>query len=204
MKKIFIIALCFFFITSCSNNEVIESEEVQATEIENNQSDKNVEITTPEKKDPVEKIENNIISVEVMDFAEKREELFEMSKAELNNFWCPSLKNDDLESICFQLKKSNIITEKWVSVDDEIKISKKELNKGIEKGDDAICKKAYSDKEEIFDCKIGVVLSSDATCDVFSFGDKDKCEKIIEWVNFIKEYEQKKLDYEKYVQYLEQ
>jgi PBP1b-binding outer membrane lipoprotein LpoB len=86
MKKIFIIALCFFFITSCSNNEIIESEEVQPTEIENNQSDKNVEITTPEKKDPVEKIENNIISVEVMDFAEKREELFEMSKAELNNF----------------------------------------------------------------------------------------------------------------------
>tara|TARA_Y100001960_G_C14542961_1_gene761861 strand:+ start:434 stop:580 length:147 start_codon:yes stop_codon:yes gene_type:complete len=43
-------------------------------------------------------------------FATNREALFNMSESELKKLACPSLKDEDLELICFQLKKSSIVT----------------------------------------------------------------------------------------------
>lgn len=207
MKKIVIITLSLFLLASCANNNSTFIEKENEMSWNNNQ-----EIISIEKKPEVEKEETTTEStqqvveevVELKNFATNREELFNMSESELKKLACPSLKDEDLELICFQLKKSSIVTVQWEEQGEEIKISKSELNKWIEKWNANICKKAYSNDEDIFDCKIWVVLSSDATCDVFSFGDKDKCEKIIDWVQFMKEYEEKKNYYDKYVQYLEE
>lgn len=206
MKKIVIITLSLFLLASCANNNSTFTEKENEMSWNNNQENISIEKKPEVEKEETTETNQQVVEevVELKKFATNREALFNMSESELKKLACPSLKDEDLELICFQLKKSSIVTVQWEEQGEEIKISKSELNKWIEKWNANICKKAYSNDEDIFDCKIWVVLSSDATCDVFSLGNKDKCEKIIDWVQFVKEYEEKKNYYDKYVQYLEE
>ena len=89
-----------------------------------------------------------------------------------------------------------------IELDTELLLDKKEFNSRFDWWDMSVCDENYNNIDDVFDCKVWIIISSDKTCEVLKLNEKETCVNIIESLDFIQSYN-KSLDiYKEYNQYI--
>jgi len=118
----------------------------------------------------------------------------------LKSINCMSYEDIDLQNICKNMKNEKIVNP--IELDTELLLDKKEFNSRFDWWDMSVCDENYNNIDDVFDCKVWIIISSDKTCEVLKLNEKETCVNIIESLDFIQSYN-KSLDiYKEYNQYI--
>jgi hypothetical protein len=79
-------------------------------------------------------------------------------------------------------------------------LNKKVFNKRFDKWDISVCNDNYTNQDEIFDCKIWIVILLNKSCEVID--ERERCMKILDSIKFINKYNNSIQDFNKYKHYI--
>ena len=216
MKK-YIWVLLFVLLFSCWTDREIDTLEIGPLDIsiENNinedtsvaKNSNNIilkeDVNLQEKNEDNFDVDNGELFKEdlnLKNFVVLRDELLDIDENSLKSINCMSYEDIDLQNICKNMKNEKIVNP--IELDTELLLDKKEFNSRFDWWDMSVCDENYNNIDDVFDCKVWIIISSDKTCEVLKLNEKETCVNIIESLDFIQSYN-KSLDiYKEYNQYI--